>query len=166
MIAKGNSYFWTSVSRTFCTQNQLSGTSEMNHTMTFKFPSIFCQSDEPANDTRGLLPVSTSFLQILTHIVIAVWFNAQRGNYGENVPLVQVTPSSQWLWEGRRREMIYTAHPSDTANSESQNLCSYESVEQGRRSSRQANVESDQKKKQTDWFKETLFQLIEQVVLW
>lgn len=86
MIAKGNSYFWTSVSRTFCTQNQLSGTSEMNHTMTFKFPSIFCQSDEPANDTRGLLPVSTSFLQILTHIVIAVWFNAQRGQLWRERP--------------------------------------------------------------------------------
>jgi len=53
-----------------------------------------------------------------------VWFNAQRGNYGENVPLVQVTPSSRWLWEGRRTEMIYTAHPSGTANCESQNLCS------------------------------------------
>lgn len=97
--------------------------------------------------------------------MIAVWFNAQRGSNGENIPLVKVTPSSQWLWEGRRTEMIYTAHPSDTANSESQNLCLYESVEQGRRSSRRANVENDQQEKQTVRFKETLFQLIEQVVL-
>ncbi len=62
VIAKGNSYFWTSVSRTFCTQNQLSGTSEINHTMTFKFPSILCQSDEPANDTEDyfLSPLASS----------------------------------------------------------------------------------------------------------